>query len=112
MDEKFSESRSDASHVLRERVQAARDRQQARFAGTPIACNAAIPGGEILRWCTFCDVAREKYKELVGQGIYSTRATDRMAKVARTIADLDGSDPVEVTHVEEAASFLCGSPLA
>lgn len=112
VDEKFSETKSDASHVLREGVQAARDRQLTRFTGTDIACNAAIPGGEIMKWCIFTDQARELYKELVSQGVYSTRATDRMAKVARTLADLQGTPLIEAPHIQEAAAYFAGSPLA
>ncbi|MBM4039415.1 MAG: ATP-binding protein [Planctomycetes bacterium] len=112
VDEKFSDTKSEPSNALRGAVQAARDRQHTRFTGTGIACNAAIPGGEILKWCTFTDVARDQYKVLIGQGIYSTRATDRMAKVARTLADLQGSPLIEPPHIQEAASFFAGSPLA
>ncbi len=41
----------------------------------------------------------------------TTRSVDRLAKVARTIADLAGSGPVEPVHVNEAASFVIGGVL-
>jgi magnesium chelatase family protein len=112
VEEKFSQEKGISSKEIRQKVESARGLQHQRFGEEKIACNAAIPGGEILKWCVFSDKALQAYKETIAQGLYTTRATDRMAKVARTIADLDGSEKVEEPHIYEAAEFLSGSPLA
>jgi magnesium chelatase family protein len=97
--------------VLRGRVRATREAQRLRFGETGIPYNAAIPGGQIMNWCEFQPSALDRYKRLISQGSYSTRATDRMAKIARTIADLDRAERIEEQHVQEAADFISGSPL-
>jgi magnesium chelatase family protein len=112
IDEKFSGADGQSTRDLRERVRAARTLQRARFGERAIPYNAAIPGGEIRKWCEFEPVAFDRYKTLIGQGSYSMRATDRMAKIARTIADLENSSKIGEAHVQEAADYLTGSPLS
>jgi magnesium chelatase family protein len=112
IEEKFGDKVSATSHQLSEQVHVAREMQRARFAGTSITYNAAIPGGEIPKWCVFQPKAFDCYKSAIAHGMYSTRATDRMAKVARTIADLERSEKIEEKQIEEAADFLRDSPLA
>jgi magnesium chelatase family protein len=112
MDEKFGNSVSATSQTLSQQVHVAREIQRERFAGTSVTYNAAIPGGEINKWCVFEPKAFDCYKSAIAHGMYSTRATDRMAKLARTIADIDRSEKIEEKHIEEAANFLRDSPLA
>lgn len=62
-------------------------------------------------YCRFSDSALETYKELVAKNSLSTRSMDRLAKVARTVADLAAKDNVEPEHVVKAASFVAGGVL-
>lgn len=111
IDERFAPAEAEASPKMRAQVERARQRQHDRFDGQSIPFNAAIPGGHVLDYCLFRPEAIEHYKQLIGRSNLSTRSMDRVAKVARTIADLDGEDFVESSHVQEAADFIGGGAL-
>jgi len=108
LDERFADTSEGESSRLRQKVQAARDRQTRRFAGTGIPYNAAIPAGHIQEFCRFSEAGLERFKQVVGDSNISTRVTDRLAKVALTIADLEGADEIDVSHVDQAAEFVVG----
>jgi magnesium chelatase family protein len=110
-EEKFGEAASENSAAIRARVEAARTVQSQRYAGTSIAANAFIPGGQVTKWCGFSTAGLESYKQTIQSGTFSTRATDRLAKLARTIADLAAAPQIEPPHVAEATRFLVGSVL-
>jgi magnesium chelatase family protein len=110
-DERFAEQPQEESPRMRAMVEVARQRQWQRFANKGVPCNAAIPGGYVLDYCNFSEAALEHYKRTVDQNVLTTRSTDRLAKVARTVADLDNSDRIEPTHVDRAASFVIGGML-
>jgi len=111
IDEQFAETHSDESPRIRASVEAARERQRKRFDGTSIPHNAAIPGGAVREYCRLSQAALDTYKETVEKHSLSTRSVDRLAKVARTIADLAGKDDVDPEHVTKAASFVVGGVL-
>ncbi|HSI87579.1 MAG TPA: YifB family Mg chelatase-like AAA ATPase [Pyrinomonadaceae bacterium] len=108
---KFNELRGrgtpegETSAEIRERVNAARLRQLARFNGEGIFSNAAMPPGAIRKFCAI-DAASESLleKAMLRQGL-SARAHDRILKVARTIADLEGSDQIQPSHLSEAINY-------
>jgi magnesium chelatase family protein len=110
-EERFAAVRDGDSSKLRALVQRARQRQQQRFQQTAIPYNAQIPGGQVPEYCQFSSPGFETFKEVVTRGNVSTRTTDRLAKVSRTIADLESSETVEPAHVEEAAKFVAGGVL-
>ena len=110
-EERFAPVRDGESPKLRRLVQKARQRQQQRFKETTIAHNAAIPGGHVPDYCHFSTIGFDSFKEVVSRGNVSTRTTDRLAKVSRTIADLEDHEAVEPHHVEEAAKFVAGGVL-
>ncbi|MFK7735155.1 MAG: YifB family Mg chelatase-like AAA ATPase [Pirellulaceae bacterium] len=110
-DERFSETTENESPRLRKIVADARQKQVARFEGTKIPCNSFIPGGHLPDFCKFTPQAFEQYKQLASTTDISTRSADRLAKVARTIADLDAEPKIDNAHVEEAASFIRGGIL-
>jgi magnesium chelatase family protein len=111
VEEKFSGEKQESTRVLRASVAAAREVQRQRFGKIGITHNATIPAGEIQKWCEFSTGAFERYKRIIAEGTFTTRATDRMAKVARTIADLEGAEKIYEHHIIEAAAFLSASPL-
>jgi magnesium chelatase family protein len=99
------------SRKLREKVMMARERQHRRFAGSGIPFNAAIPAGEVRELCSFSADGFEFYKLTVAQHSLSMRSVDRLAKVARTVADLAGADQVAGKHVADAAKYVIGGLL-
>jgi len=110
-DERFEDTTSNESPKIRARVEAARERQRARFANLDIPFNSAIPGGRVREICRFSSSALDTYKMLIDKHVLSTRSMDRLAKVARTVADLHSKDEIEPKHVEKAASFVIGGML-
>jgi magnesium chelatase family protein len=110
-EERFAAEGEGISGRMRAAVEAARARQAARFKGLNIPCNAAIPGGRVREFCTFSHAGFEHYKSIVDREILTTRSTDRLAKVARTLADLQSSDTIEPAHLDKAASFVIGGIL-
>lgn len=100
-----STAATEPSAAVRARVNAARQRQRVRFAGTAIPHNAAMGVRNIRQYCRL-DAAGER---LLEQAMYrfglSARAHDRIRKVARTIADLAGADDIGVEHLSEAVQY-------
>jgi magnesium chelatase family protein len=90
---------------IRERVVAARDRQRARFSGTTLACNAEIPGNAMRRYCALDEPAMRLLAHASAKRQFSARALDRIARVARTIADIGGEDSIAAQHVAEAIQY-------
>jgi len=88
---------------IRERVVAARRRQQERFKDRPkVTCNARMGTRELKAWCKLDEAATELLKFAMADMALSARAYDRILKVARTIADLAGSEHIVADHVGEA----------
>ena len=110
-DDRFADTTPNQTKKFRNIVQKARNKQQIRFEGTTIPFNAAIPGGAVREYCNFSEDGFEHYKTVVGLHSISTRSMDRLAKVARTVADINDSDTVEIAHVDRAASFVIGGIL-
>jgi len=105
-DERFAQTSDGESRRLRAIVQKARAVQENRFADTEIQTNSTIPGGAVGDFCQFANSAFEDYKQIVAGSPVTTRTSDRLARVARTVADLDNNSLIETKHVKEAASFM------
>jgi magnesium chelatase family protein len=100
------ERAGEPSLPIRERVIEARRRQQARFAGkTRITCNARMGSKEIRAYCAIDDSTLELLKVAMHDMNFSARAYDRILKVARTIADLAGSERISSDHISEAIQY-------
>lgn len=110
-EERFADKQENVSSVLRASIEAARECQRKRFTGKEIPFNAAIPGGSVLDYCDFSKDALDEYKRTIDSQSLSTRSMDRLAKVARTIADLENSDKVESPQIKKAATFVLGGML-
>ena len=96
----------ETSAQIRERVVAARQRQQKRFAARPkISCNARMGPKEIKQFCALDEAAKDLLKLAMADYNFSARAYDRILKVARTIADLAGADNLGGDHVSEAIQY-------
>lgn len=93
------------SHAIRDRVQESRTRQSRRFSGTPLACNSDMGTKEVRRYCRLTPDVEEKLMEISMHYRLSARSHLKLIKVARTIADIEGSDMIEVSHVLQAVRF-------
>ena len=104
-DQLASRQKAEPSAEIRQRVNAARARQQQRFAGTDIVSNARIPTSKLKEFCPLSDAANTLLKGAFERMGLSARAYDRLLKVARTIADLDNSDIIDTPHIAEAIQY-------
>jgi magnesium chelatase family protein len=96
----------ESSAQIRDRVIAARQRQTARFAGKPkVTCNARMGARELKSFCELDEPTRDLLKHAMAEYNLSARAYDRILKVARTIADLAGSEKIVADHISEAIQF-------
>ncbi|MGN1422610.1 MAG: YifB family Mg chelatase-like AAA ATPase [Oscillospiraceae bacterium] len=95
----------ESSAAIAERVQKARDIQAKRFAGTNIKCNSGITPDIIAEVCRMTDSAQQMLKDAFGKLGLTARAYDRILKVARTCADLDGSEEIQRQHISQAIGF-------
>ncbi len=95
----------ESSASVRERVQAARDIQNRRFAGTGISCNKEIPQKRIVDFCLLDSPAEQLLKQAVLGMNLSGRAYFRIIRLARTIADLVRVEIIGMPHVAEALQY-------
>lgn len=95
----------ECSAAVRERVCTARHIQAKRFAGTQAYCNAHMTPQMLGEYCVLTPTAEKMMHLLFDKLSLSGRAYDRILKVARTIADLDGSADIDVPHISEAAQY-------
>ena len=103
-EELSSAAPGESSAVVRERVETARNFARKRYqkAGVPVGSNAALSPGGVRAFCALDEegdaILRSAYE---GLGL-SARGHDRILRVARTIADLEGSEQIGALHVAEA----------
>ncbi len=95
----------ESSQDIRKRVNEARARQLKRFEGTSTKCNAKMSSNQVNKYCALSIDSQELIKEAFDKLSLSARAYNRILKVARTIADLDNSENVELQHVAEAIGY-------
>ena len=104
--EKLADKRQvETSETVRKRVQAARERQLERFKETKYTCNAEMGPAEVRDFCTVEPAAEKLMKAAMQQLHLSARAYHRVLKLARTIADLAGSEMIAANHVAEAVQY-------
>lgn len=95
----------EASAVVRDRVVAARERQQGRLAESGLGCNAHMRSREIARHCPLDTTSQRLLMTAMERLALSARAHDRILKVARSIADLSGCERIGAGHVAEAIQY-------
>ena len=104
-DDLTAKSGEEESAAIRERVNAARDIQTARYMGTPTRCNAHIEAAQFETVCRLDDRADKMLKNAFDRLSLTARAYNRIMKVARTIADLDQSEIIRAEHIGEAIQY-------
>ncbi len=106
VDEILAERQEEASSYFRERVARARARQYDRFRMHPgIYCNAQMTSREARLFCPLPPTARSLLRKALETLGLSARAYDRILKVARTVADLEGVDSLSEGHIAEAIHY-------
>jgi magnesium chelatase family protein len=96
----------ESSARVRERVAAARERQRRRFRDVPgVHANGHMGPADIRRWCRPPPEVARMLQHAVDRTGLSARAYHRVLKVARTIADLAGADPIGLEHAAEAVQY-------
>ncbi|MCK4853533.1 MAG: YifB family Mg chelatase-like AAA ATPase, partial [Bacteroidales bacterium] len=97
---------AESSKIIRDRVISARNIQQQRFKDQPgIYCNAQIPPKLLHQICQPDNTGLSLLKNAMEKLDLSSRAYDRILKVSRTIADLDGSENIQAYHLAEAINY-------
>ena len=99
------ETGGEGSEGIRQRVIRARRRQLSRYQGEKIYSNAQMSPRQIRKYCDIppdCERLLESAMTRLG---LSVRAHDRILKVARTIADLDGAESIGTAHISEAIHY-------
>ena len=96
------------SESMREQVVMATSMQQKRYEGLDFSSNGAVPHKAISELCHITDKAWSVLGNIFDHFHLSGRAFDRILKVARTIADLEGNPQVEPYHISEAMLFRTG----
>ncbi len=100
-----SNAKEESSAEIRKRVIAARKIQEERFKNSSITCNALITPDRLQELCPMDDSAVILMKNVFDKLGLSARAYDRILKVARTIADLNGCEVISKQHVAAAAQY-------
>lgn len=105
-DEMTANRKVETSADIRERVIRARAIQTRRFSNhKTIYCNAMMPSNMVKRICAIDDAGNTLLKTAMERIGLSARAYDRVLKVSRTIADLDGSESIRADHLAEAITY-------
>ncbi|MBQ2993256.1 MAG: YifB family Mg chelatase-like AAA ATPase [Alistipes sp.] len=103
--EMTSERKEETSAEIRRRVIAARNRQETRFAGLGIHSNAMMNSRMLREFCPLGEQERSLLERAMERLNLSARAYDRIIKVARTIADLEGAEQISTAHIAEAINY-------
>jgi magnesium chelatase family protein len=104
--EKLADDRlGEGSEAIRRRIEKARRVQRERFSGSSLTCNADMGPAEVREHCRLDESGRSLLRAAMRQLKLSARAYHRVLKLARTIADLAGSERIETSHLAEAIQY-------
>jgi magnesium chelatase family protein len=93
------------SEKIKKRVLIARQKQEARFCDEQICSNAQMKNSHIKKYCKLLPEVEAILRQAAAKFQLSARSYMKMIKVARTIADLDGVEEIEVSHMAEALQY-------
>ena len=99
------DERAEASAEIKKRVNEARLIQNERFSGTAVTCNAKMTPEMTRKYCRLNEQCKTMLERCFEQLDLSARAYDKILRVARTIADLDKSENIELPHITEAVQY-------
>ena len=100
-----SRSEAEPSLAVKARVDAARAIQHERFAGDGQMCNARMGPDEMRKFCQMDEASAQLMKQAFEAMGLTARSYDRILKVARTVADLEGSVEIQPQHIAEAIQY-------
>lgn len=100
-----SNSSGEKSELIRERVRKTREIQLHRFSKDKIFCNAKMPTNLLKKHCKINSESEKIMEMAINKLGLSARAYDRILKVSRTIADLDGEENIKQEHISEAIQY-------
>ena len=104
-DDLASPEKGEDSASIALRVQKAREIQAKRYAGMSIHCNSQLTSDILRDVCRLTPDAQKLLRRAFDKMGFSARAHDRVLKVSRTIADLDGSEEICAEHISEAVQY-------
>ena len=100
-----SDRKSEPSSEIKKRVEKARAIQHERFKGTGITCNAKMDAASTRKYCKMSSNAMYILQAAFERLSLSARAYDKVLRIARTIADLDGEVQIDTKHITEAIQY-------
>ena len=104
--DKLSDQRQgESSKSIQQRVETAREVQRQRFQKSEISANAEMRPADIRKYCLLDETGNRLIRTAMNQFQLSARAYHRILKLARTIADLDGSKQIAPQHLAEALQY-------
>ena len=106
--DKLTDARlGESSQTVQARVETAREKQRVRFLNTDLACNADTRSGpgDVRKYCALDDAGTSLMRTAMSQLQLSARGFHRVLKLARTIADLAGSQNIQPAHLAEAIQY-------
>lgn len=95
----------ESSRDIQARVNAARQLQQQRYAGTEVSCNAYMTPPMIGKYCVLDEKSEKIMRSAFDRLGLTGRSHDRILRVARTIADMDGAENIQPEHIAEAIQY-------
>ncbi len=101
----MGDSNAEPSEEIRKRVESARSIQSSRFVRTKIYCNAQMSSRHIKKDCVIDEASADLLESAIDKLGLSARAYNRILKIARTIADLEGRADIQVDHISEAIQY-------
>ena len=104
-EELLSRPSGESSSTIRQRVLTAREKQNDRFAGSPTNCNAAMTPKELHEFCSLDTSGESLLKQAITDLNLSARAYDRILRVSRTLADMEGAEKIAAHHINESIQY-------
>ena len=98
-------AKPESSAAIRQRVNDAREIQKTRFAGTGVSCNAYMTPAMIGQFCQLDEAGERLMQNAFDRMGLTGRSHDRILRMARTIADLEGSEAILPQHLAEAIQY-------